>query len=46
MAVIIIIIIIIIIVIIIIMYRGVGVMKIAGSRSDDWIYWHFGCNFS
>jgi hypothetical protein len=25
---------------------GVRVTKITGSRSDGWIYWHFGYNFS
>jgi hypothetical protein len=24
----------------------VGVTKITDSRSDDWIYWHFGYNHS
>jgi hypothetical protein len=26
--------------------KGVRVTKITGSRSDDWIYWHFGYNRS
>jgi hypothetical protein len=25
---------------------GVGVTKITGSSSDDWIYWHFGYSLS
>jgi hypothetical protein len=30
----------------IVMCRSVRLTKIAGSSSDDWIYWHFGYNLS
>jgi uncharacterized metal-binding protein len=30
----------------IVVCTGVHVTKITGSRSDDWIYWHFGYNLS
>jgi hypothetical protein len=26
--------------------RGVLMIKVTGSRSEDWIHWHFGYKFS